>query len=81
MGTIDGEIKSVPAFISPYRDFFEVGGKNKMDDKMVKISIINGKFQYTFKKEDGSFLVCNDNEIKTILKKIERGEIKIVSME
>lgn len=53
-----------------------------MNDKiMVKISIINGKFQYTFKKEDGSFLICDDNEIKTILKKIERGEIKIVSME
>ena len=53
-----------------------------MDDKiMVKVSIINGKFQYTFKKEDGSFLVCDDNEIKKISKKIKRGEIKIVSME
>ena len=53
-----------------------------MNDKiMVKISIINGKFQYTFKKEDGSFLICGDNEIKTILKKSERGEIKIVPME
>lgn len=47
---------------------------------MVKISIINGNLQYTFKKEDGSFLICDDNEIKTILKKIKKGEIKIVSM-
>ena len=52
-----------------------------MDDKMIRVDIINGKLQYTFKKEDGSFLVCDDNEIKTVLKKIERGEIKIVSME
>lgn len=52
-----------------------------MDDKMVKISIINGELQYTFKKEDGSFLVCDDNEIKTILKKIKKGEIKVNSME
>ena len=48
---------------------------------MVKISIVNGNLQYIFKKEDGSFLVCDDNEIKTILKKIKKGEIKIVSME
>lgn len=48
---------------------------------MVKISIVNGNLQYTFKKEDGSFLVCDDNEIKTILKKIKKGKIKIVSME
>lgn len=52
-----------------------------MDDKMVKMDVINGKLQYTFKKEDGSFLVCNHNEVKKILKKIEKGEIKIVSME
>lgn len=52
-----------------------------MNDKMVKISIINGNLQYTFKKEDGSFLICDDNEIKTVLKKIEKSEIKIVSME
>lgn len=52
-----------------------------MDDKMVKVDIINGELQYTFKKEDGSFLVCDDNEIKTILKKIKKGEIKVNSME
>ncbi len=48
---------------------------------MVRGEIINGKLQYTFKKEDGSFLVCDENGIKTILKKIERGEIKIVPIE
>ena len=48
---------------------------------MVRVDIINGKLQYTFKKEDGSFLVCDDDEIKTILKKIKKGEIKVNSME
>lgn len=48
---------------------------------MVRIGIINEKLQYIFKKEDGSLLVCDDSEVNKILKKIEKGEIKIVTME
>ena len=50
-------------------------------EKMVKIEVINGKVQYSFKLEDGTILVCGFNEAKNIMKKIDKGEIKILSME
>lgn len=51
-----------------------------MSDQMIRVDIINGKLQYTFKKEDGSFLICGNDEIEAVLKKIDKGEIKIKSI-
>lgn len=52
-----------------------------MDDKIVQIVLSNGKLIYKFQLEDGNILECNHSEIKSIMKKIDKGEIKIISFE
>lgn len=50
-----------------------------LDDKIVQVVLVNGKLIYKFQLEDGSILECNHNEVKNIMKKIDKGEIKIIS--
>lgn len=53
-----------------------------MDDKNVQVVVSNGKLIYRFKLEDGSILECCDSKkLNSIIKKIEKGEIKIISFE
>lgn len=47
----------------------------------VKVAFVNGELQFSFKLENGDILVCNYNEAKSVLDKIEKGELKILSME
>jgi hypothetical protein len=43
--------------------------------------LLNGKLIYKFRLEDGSILECNHSEIKSVIKKIDKGEIKIIPFE
>lgn len=52
-----------------------------MDDKNVQVVLSNGKLIYKFQLEDGSILECNHSEIKNVIKKIDKGEIKIIPFE
>ena len=52
-----------------------------MGDKNVQVVLSNGKLIYKFQLEDGSILECSHSEIKSVIKKIDKGEIKIISFE
>ena len=52
-----------------------------MDDKNVQVVVSNGKLIYRFKLEDGSILECGHKELNSVIKKIDKGEIKIISFE
>ena len=52
------------------------------DNKMVKIiSSPGGGLTFCFKLENGENLICDYDECKKVMKKIDKGEIKIVSWE
>ena len=52
-----------------------------MDNKNVQVVLSNEKLIYKFRLEDNSILECNHSEVKDIMKKIEKGEIKIIPFE
>ena len=52
------------------------------DNRMVKVIFSpSGELTFYFKLENGEVLICDYNECSKVMKKIDKGEIKIVSWE
>ena len=52
------------------------------DNKMVKVIFSpGGELTFCFKLENGEVLICDYDECSKVMKKIDKGKIKIVSWE